>query len=672
MANGGRRNLLSFWVVLVVEMMLLLSVFSDITPPRKLLQIRDSSPAVKLRMQNDDGVVVDNGLVQVSLSRPHGYVTIIRYNGIENVLADDNKRDNRGYWDVVWKSEIHDNDVYDRFDMTNFNIITQTDDQVELSFSKRWTDPSDGVPLNVDKRLIVRRGVAGIYFYTILERLKQFPTAEMTQIRAVFKLQKDKFHYMALSDSRQRVMPSEKDRSGDRSQPLAYQEAVVLTNPTNPDLKGQVDDKYMYTTETKDNKLHGWISNDPSVGFWMITPSDEFRVGGPTKQDLTSHVGPTVLSMFTSTHYAGMEMDTNYTQGQAWKKVFGPIMVYLNSADPESNNATAILWEDAKRQMQEEVSNWPYNFVASEDFPKVDQRGQVSGQLVVIDRYVAYRAVFAKNGYVGLAAIGRAGSWQRETKGYQFWTQANRRGVFVINNVRPGNYSLYAWVPGVIGDYVADVNVTVTAGSKINMGLLTFNPPRNGPTIWEIGRPDRSAAEFYIPDPYPTLLNPLYMNEQRWRQYGLWSRYAEMYPNQDLVFIAGVSDYTKDWFYAQVTRNDGGAIKPTTWRILFELDYVPSEGDYTLRLAVAGATYANLRIWFNDQGRYPDFSSGRVGVDNAVARHGIHGLYKLFSIIVPSRRLKVGLNTIYLSQYQVLSPFQGIMYDYLRLEGPGV
>lgn len=29
----------------------------------------------------------------------------------------------------------------------------------------------------------------------------------------------------------------------------------------------------------------------------MITPSDEFRAGGPLKQDLTSHVGPTVLSV---------------------------------------------------------------------------------------------------------------------------------------------------------------------------------------------------------------------------------------------------------------------------------------------------------------------------------------------------------------------------------------
>lgn len=60
----------------------------------------------------------------------------------------------------------------------------------------------------------------------------------------------------------------------------------------------QVDDKYQYSVENKDNKVHGWIcEDDPAVGFWMITPSNEFRTSGPNKQDLTSHVGPTNLNV---------------------------------------------------------------------------------------------------------------------------------------------------------------------------------------------------------------------------------------------------------------------------------------------------------------------------------------------------------------------------------------
>lgn len=62
----------------------------------------------------------------------------------------------------------------------------------------------------------------------------------------------------------------------------------------------QVDDKYFYASDNKDDRVHGWVSStNPPVGFWMIIPNDEFRTGGPYKQDLTSHVGPTVLSVST-------------------------------------------------------------------------------------------------------------------------------------------------------------------------------------------------------------------------------------------------------------------------------------------------------------------------------------------------------------------------------------
>ena len=64
----------------------------------------------------------------------------------------------------------------------------------------------------------------------------------------------------------------------------------------------QVDDKYQYSIENKHNTVHGWMSSDSDapVGFWIITPSNEFRNAGPIKQDLTSHVGPTSLCVSPS------------------------------------------------------------------------------------------------------------------------------------------------------------------------------------------------------------------------------------------------------------------------------------------------------------------------------------------------------------------------------------
>lgn len=135
----------------------------------------------------------------------------------------------------------------------------------------------------------------------------------------------------------------------------------------------------------------------------------------------------------------------------------------------------------------------------------------------------------------------------------------------------------------------------IYAGGTINLNSLVYKPPRNGPTVWEIGIPDRSAGEFFVPKPYSNLLNRLFTNDipdqlaskplsnnltrfasttsvpnyklislspnsmkyifyDRFRQYGIWSRYSDLYPTQDLVYTVGVSNYRKDWFYAHVPR----------------------------------------------------------------------------------------------------------------------
>ncbi|XP_030455890.1 rhamnogalacturonate lyase B isoform X3 [Syzygium oleosum] len=630
-----------------------------------------SSVGVQLRLQGSGQMLIDNGLLQLTLSVPDGNVIGIQYNGVDNLLEILNEESNRGYWDVVWNLP-GDPIKYDRIQGTTYKIVTQNEDQIELSFVRNGSALTNqtAVPLNIDKRYIVRRGCSGFYTYAIFDRPEGWPDIEMDQVRIVYKLQNEKFHFMALSDDRQRVMPMPEDRV--TGQPLAYPEAVLLTNPINPELRGEVDDKYQYSCENQYNRVHGWISGDPPVGFWMITPSNEFRTAGPVKQDLTSHVGPITLSMFVSTHYAGKEVGMKFNGGEPWKKVFGPVLVYLNSVAPEEDLSN--LWQNAKEQMYVESETWPYNFIESEDFPSSEERGMVVGQLLVRDRYITEKYMWGGFAYVGLASPGEAGSWQRENKGYQFWCRADRKGNFVINNIRAGDYNLYGWVPGIIGDYKYEGNVTITPGSAINLGILIYNPPRHGPTLWEIGVPDRTASEFYVPEPYPTLMNNLYTNNKqyRFRQYGLWERYADLYPENDLVFHVGVDDHRKDWFFAHVTRNlYNYTFTATTWKIEFELKRVHKTAGYVLQLALASVTESDLQVRFNDLSiEPPHFATGKIGQDNAIARHGIHGLYWLYSIPVPSSQLRSGSNTIFLTQARAINPYQGVMYDYIRLEGP--
>ncbi|KAK6125863.1 hypothetical protein DH2020_040389 [Rehmannia glutinosa] len=551
---------------------------------------------------------------------------------------------------------------------------------IEISFTKTWnvSQGENGYPLNIDKRFIMLRGVSGFYTYAIFEHKEGWPDLNIDEARIAFKLHQDMFHYMAISDDRQRIMPTDNDRKGGHR--LDYKEAVLLTHPTNPILKGEVDDKYQYSCDNKDNRVHGWISNHPHIGFWVITPSDEFRAGGPVKQDLTSHAGPTSLALSEldqcsvraiECHYYPISLSLRYLRdGEPWKKVFGPVFVYLNS---DAGNNPTTLWEDAKKQMSIETKKWPYDFPLSKDFPSANQRGTIHGRLLINDRYINKDLLPAKLAYVGLAPPGDVGSWQDDAKGYQFWTRADENGYFTISGVRPDTYNLYAWVPGFIGDFRHDNDVIICSGSQIQIGDLVYDPPRNGPTLWEIGIPDRTASEFYIPNPASGLMNKLYINHtEKFRQYGLWDRYTDLYPTEDLTYTVGISDYRKDWFFAHVNRKiDKDKYIPTTWQISFDIKHVIKTESYTLRLALASASLAEVQVRINNPNtRRPHFTTRRIGRDNAIARHGIHGRYWLYSVDVPGSQLVNGTNTIYLKQSRGSSPFIGVMYDYIRLEGP--
>lgn len=53
--------------------------------------------------------------------------------------------------------------------------------------------------------------------------------------------------------------------------------------------------------------------------------------------------------MFVSAHYSGDDLVPKFRGGEAWKKVFGPVFIYVNSTFDATD--PLILWEDAKLQV---------------------------------------------------------------------------------------------------------------------------------------------------------------------------------------------------------------------------------------------------------------------------------------------------------------------------------
>ncbi|GMH18819.1 hypothetical protein Nepgr_020660 [Nepenthes gracilis] len=232
-------------------------------------------------------VTLTNSILQVTISNPDGIVTKIQYNGIENLLEEQNAVGNRGYWDLAWRDLgfTRTTGTYDRVKGTYFRIIVEKEEQVELSFIREWDPSLKGklMPLNSDKRFIMLQGSSAFYSYAIYERLSRWPEFNLPGTRIASNFNQDWFCYMAVADTRQRKIPLPDDRLPERYEVLVYPEAVRLTNPIEEKFIGEVDDKSEYSWNKKDLKVRRWRCTNPSIAFLQLTPGNEFRFGGPVK-----------------------------------------------------------------------------------------------------------------------------------------------------------------------------------------------------------------------------------------------------------------------------------------------------------------------------------------------------------------------------------------------------
>ncbi len=508
--------------------------------------------------------------------------------------------------------------------------------------------PGGGVAADIEIRYTLGRDDHGLYTYSIFDHKPVYPMTSVGEARFGAKLNDQIFDYMAIDARRKKIMITAEDWN--QGTPLNMKEARRMTTGR---YVGQAEHKYDYSAVQFETPAFGWFSTLQKVGFWFVNPTIEYLSGGATKVELTAHrdvnagAAPTMLNYWRGSHYGGSECAI--AAGEAWTKVIGPFLIYCNTAStPEAG------WQDALAQATRETVKWPYDWVRGADYPLRDQRGDVSGRIVLKDPQAP--AARMSRLLVGLSApdyampVGGRGQnaqmvdWQRDAKYYQFWARGDAQGRFRLLNVRPGKYTLHALADGVLGEY-ARTDVVVAAGRPLDLGALAWTPVRYGKQLWEIGIPDRTAGEFRHGDHY-------------W-EWGLYLKYAQEFPD-DVRFVIGKSDMHTDWNYCQPPRSDG---KPTTWSITFHLAEAP-RGKATLRLALAATSARRITVTVNDK---PAGDTGPLTDTATIRRDGIRGYWFERDVAFDAGLMHTGDNVV-----QLTIPAGGVMsgveYDYLRLE----
>lgn len=589
-----------------------------------------AAPAVELRDEAKT-LVLSNGTIEATLDKSSSRITSIRLGPHEMVARE------KGVYYSMGGGK-----AYRQPTGAAFRVVKQTPDLVDVAFLQKWK-PGSPQAVDIEVHYVLKRGESGVHTYGILSHPADYPETSVGEWRMVWGMPRKNerewlMEKIRVDRLRDWEMPSPADLSV--AKPTDIKEIVELTRGVRA---GKFDCKYDFNLEYYSTGCWGHASERNRVGAWVVLGSHEFFNDGPTKQDLSS-ASSLIHIHFGMNHYGGSS--TKIAAGEEWRKIYGPYLLYCN----QGSDADA-LWKDARAKAAAERKLWPHAWVDdSELYPPRSARGMVRGRLAVKDSLKP--TVSAAGAWVGLSQPGPNGNWQMESNHYQYWSKADAGGNFEIPHVRPGTYTLNAFVDGAVGEFEL-------AGARVKPGVndageLVWEVPRLGKSIaWEIGVPDRRAAEFRHGNDY-------------FRGY-VWKEFSKEFSNP-LVFTIGKSNPSMDWNFAQGSYLKDGKCQTWPWEIRFRLDDLPKQGNARLTIAFASAHAARVSIAAN--GKPVATFMPSVSGGNALLREGIHAKYSFNHVDFPVSQLRKGSNTITLTQTRNDGASCHVMYDALALELP--
>jgi rhamnogalacturonan endolyase len=599
--------------------------------------IAPAQQAVQLSRQGDI-YVLQNSWVRAEISRISGDLLSLKYNGLETMSGG---RDH-GYW------EQNPSDAASLSDGISIDPATNQGQRAEVYIrgkanGKELGRTSSGPMIcDLEIRYSLGRDDRGIYTYAIFSHHAGYPKTEIGESRFAMKLNGEVFDWLSVDTQKNFLMPSGLDwKSG---QELNMKEARKLVSGR---FAGKVEHKYDYSTGLFDHRAFGWSSTSKHVGIFLINSSMEYMSGGPTKVELTCHLGdngPIVLDYWRSTHYGGSQLDL--AENEEWSKVVGPIFIYLNQGGTPD-----AIFADARDQATHQATLWPYEWVNIPEYPRLNGRGSLRGRLTIDDP--GYPATNIGRILVGLIPADETdGSWQSDAKNYQFWVEAGKDGEFVFPAVRPGRYALQAIADGVLGEFTGST-VEITPGHATDLPPVAWTPKRYGRQLWEIGIPNRNATEFFMGD-----------QSSHW---GMYLLYGKLFPH-DVEYWIGKSDYRKDWYFEQVpnvahgnTANLSGG--ESDWKIHFAAGG-NAKGNAILRAALSGVGARHVFVSVNGK-QVGDLAP--LFYNATINRDGNQGSWSEHDVSFPAKLLRKGDNLLVL-RVPGGNAMAGVIYDYLRLE----
>jgi rhamnogalacturonan endolyase len=590
----------------------------------------EDAPAVVLKDEADK-VILSNGIITATIDKAASTITSMKFGAYEMVS------DKRPvYYSMGGGSS------YRQPTRAEFRVVRQSPEIADVAFLQRWK-PGNPQAVDIEVHFVLKRGESGVHSYAKLSHPAAYPDSSVGEWRMVWgmpKLNENEWLLEKIRVDRQRdwEMPSPADLA--KAEPTEIAEIVAITQGVRA---GKFDCKYDYNLEYYGTGCWGFASDRRRLGAWIVLGSHEFFNDGPLKQDLSSASGIIHLH-FGMNHYNGSS--TRLSAGQDWQKIYGPFLLYCNQGGTADE-----LWADAHAKAAAERRAWPHAWVEDRAaYPPRAARGTVRGNLSVADPLKPQ--LTGAGAWVGLSQPEPGGNWQMESNHYQYWTKADANGAFEIPHVRPGTYTLSAFTTGAVGEYEKR-GVVVAAGDN-RVEPIVWNIPRLGKNLaWEIGVPDRRAAEFRHGDDY-------------FRGY-VWKEFSKEFPNP-LIYEVGKSNPARDWNFAHGSYLKDGRNLSWPWEIRFELAEVPKTGQARLQFSWAGSDRGAVNVVVN--GSRVTTVTPPVSGGNALLREGIHAKYCHNDVDFPTSLLRQGANTITLTQTSNRSAGWHVMYDSLALELP--